>query len=86
MAERRRAERSDWPKLVVTLGLAATITSLFGLATETIRARHEEHRQQCELAAQLLQDDRPTPYLADQAGRRMTALAYRRLTDCLRGG
>jgi hypothetical protein len=41
---RRSRTASDWPKLVVTLGLAATITSLFGLGTEAMRERHERSK------------------------------------------
>jgi hypothetical protein len=80
LASRHGSE--SWPKLLLSLSLAAMITSGAGLLGEFVRSA----QQSCSLSGEILGDESPNPALTAQDQRSIAAQAKSRLLECLGGG
>ncbi len=79
----RRVPRTDWIAIIITSGLAAIISGTLGyLGTSATQARERE-TQRCQIAGQLLQDEALSPYISDQARKRLLTLGAQTLERCL---
>jgi hypothetical protein len=68
-----------WWQLVVSVGLAATITSGAGLIHDRIVAE----QQRCSLSEQIVGDSTPNPALSPVEWQQLAARAGSRLQRCL---
>ena len=81
---RRRRDRHGWSELIVSSGLAASITGVGGLVSIWITQTFDRDRRGCEIAAAYLQDERPSPYLGSNASRQVAGAAATRFVRCMR--
>lgn len=82
MAE-RHAPRREWGQLVITSGLAAAITGLLGYAGVYLTRADDLEAQRCALAAQLLQDETPSPYMTDGIRQQLMLTSAQRFKRCM---
>jgi hypothetical protein len=68
---------------IASLGLAATITSGFGLTSTMIETAREQHMRQCEMASELVADDRLSGTLTPEGRSGLVGLAARSVNRCL---
>ena len=77
--------RLGWADLLITSGLAATVGALGSLATtELLRENQAAATKRCEIAAGVLQDETPSPYMDREMQKRTTAAAAGRFERCMK--
>jgi hypothetical protein len=80
----RRRDRHGWSELIVSSGLAASITGIVGFVSVWITQTFDLDRRSCEIAAAYLQDERPSPYLDANASRQVVRAAAARFLRCMK--
>ncbi|HEY0411934.1 MAG TPA: hypothetical protein VGD66_02185 [Allosphingosinicella sp.] len=73
----------SWRRLFFTLGLAATITSGFGLVDTWAEGKQRTYQEQCTIAQQIVGDETPNPALTKQVSQTIGGLAATRVEQCL---
>ena len=76
--------RVNWPELVVTAGLAATVAAIGGFASEAFKKTAEGATERCAMAAQFLQDDALNPYIDVVRQKRLVSDTAARFDRCMR--
>ena len=79
--QRRRA--ADWVALLLVSGLAAAVAAASAYATQEARNVQEVEVSDCSLAAAILQDDTPSPYLVKADRDKILAVASWRFRRCM---
>ena len=69
--------------LVMMFGLAATITSSFGLGEIYVTGRQRAQEQRCSIAQQIVLGDSLNPALNERQRMDLAVLAMRRVRHCL---
>jgi hypothetical protein len=70
-------------ELFVTFGLAAMITSGFGVGSDYLKGQQRWREQRCSIAQQVVLDDIPSPALNGTQQTSLYALALHRTEQCL---
>jgi hypothetical protein len=70
-------------ELFITFGLAAMITSGFGVGSEYLKGRQRAYEQRCSIAQQVVLDDVPNEALDTIQRTRLNLLALHRVEQCL---
>ncbi|HWT11736.1 MAG TPA: hypothetical protein VN231_03195 [Allosphingosinicella sp.] len=88
--QQKRSERPAAPRgwkhfgsLVMTFGLAAMITSSFGLGEIYATGRQRSHEQGCSIAQRIVLGDSMNPALSEQQRMGLALLALHRVRHCL---
>ena len=77
----RRA--ADWVALFLVSGLAAALAAASAYATQEARNAQEAEISDCSLAAAVLQDSTPSPYLVEADRDKILAAAAWRFRRCM---
>ena len=72
-----------WATLLIGSGLAAALAALGGFATQYSRDAHDADSKRCEIAASVLQDNTPSPFLGQADRDKVIAAAAWRFTRCM---
>lgn len=74
----------NWANLLITSGLAASVAAIGSLASELVRERQSGGAKRCEIAAGILQDETPSPYVDREMQKRVVAAAAGRFERCMK--
>jgi hypothetical protein len=80
------AELKGWKyfgSLIMTFGLAALITSSFGLGESLVTGRQQAQEWRCSIAGQIVLDDSPSPALTTPQLARLSRVATDRIEECI---
>jgi len=77
------SRRFDLATLLIGSGLAAALAALGGFATQYSRDAHDADSKRCEIAANVLQDDKPSPFLGEADRDKIIASAAWRFVHCM---
>jgi hypothetical protein len=80
----RRGTHPGWGALIVTSGLAVTITAFGTYLTDRARVTGEAPLRRCELASTVLLDETPSPYMDQRSRAAVVSAAVTTLERCLR--
>lgn len=69
--------------LLLTFGLAATITGIFSAGGDFLEGRQKTDEQRCSIAQQFVLDEMPSPALSAAQRTRLDVLAVRRMELCM---
>jgi hypothetical protein len=69
--------------LLIGSGLAAALAALGGFASQYSRDVHDAESKRCEIAAGVLQDDKPSPFLGQADRDKVIASAAWRFVHCM---
>ena len=76
--------RATWLRLLITSGLATTVTAVGSLVSLLLSQSAEAGRQPCEQAARYLQDESPHPYVDPYNRRRVERAVVARFERCMK--